>query len=82
MWVTTTICMDKSNVGFMNSKKSWILKNNKNGVQATMAVNKNILRTLKSFRLKTGIVTGYKKAFEYPFNWSPLSTCIANGQKR
>ena len=47
-----------------------------------MAVNKNILRTLKSFRLKTGIVTGYKKAFEYPFNWSPLSTCMANGQKR
>ena len=57
-------CIHKNHAGFMDSKKSCIVKN-KTGVQATMLV-------------KTGYAMHYKKVLEYPLNSSPLSICHAD----
>ena len=53
---------------FVNSGKLYIVKNEKNDIQATVEVNKNILGALNSFFLKTGFAVDYKKALVNPLN--------------
>ena len=54
----------------------------KNGAQATVEVNRNILGALNSFSLKTNVAVDYEKALKYPLNPCPLSICHADGKKR
>ena len=53
-----------------------------NGVQATVEVNRNILCSLNSFCLKTGIAVDYTKALQYHLNPNPLSICLVDGRNR
>ena len=68
------------NQSFSSSKKKCVVK--KNGVQATVEVNRNILGALNSFSLKTNVAVDYRKALKYPLNPCPLSICHADGKKR
>lgn len=57
----------------MNLKIYCIFKNQQNGIQTTLEVNKNILGALNFFCFKTAIVVNHKKALEYPLNLNTLN---------
>ena len=65
---------------FNSTKKKCVVK--KNGVQATVEVNRNILGALNSFSLKTNVAVDYKKALKYPLSPCPLSISHPDGRKR